>query len=83
MMRAAWLAQELLTTFAEEIGEVALQPGTGGILEIRLDGKLLFSRKEAGRFPEAKEVKQLVRDAIAPERHLGHSDLSDEERLET
>jgi selenoprotein W-related protein len=79
MMRA----QELLTTFAEEIGEVALQPGTGGILEIRLDGKLLFSRKEAGRFPEAKEVKQLVRDAIAPERHLGHSDLSDEERLET
>ena len=83
MMRAAWLAQELLTTFAEEIGEVALQPGTGGILEIRLDGKLLFSRKEAGRFPEAKEVKQLVRDAIAPERDLGHSDRSDEERLES
>lgn len=83
MMRAAWLAQELLTTFAEEIGEVALQPGTGGILEIRLDGTLLFSRKQAGRFPEAKEVKQLVRDAIAPDRHLGHSDRSDEERLET
>lgn len=82
MMRAAWLAQELLTTFAEEIGEVALQPGTGGILEIRLDGKLIFSRKQAGRFPEAKEVKQLVRDSIAPERHLGHSDRSGEEPLE-
>ncbi len=83
MMRAAWLAQELLTTFSEEIGEVALQPGTGGILEIRVDEKLVFSRKEVGRFPEAKEVKQLVRDAIAPDRHLGHSDRSDEERLES
>ena len=83
MMRAAWLAQELLTTFSEEIGEVALQPGTRGILEIRVDEKLVFSRKEVGRFPEAKEVKQLVRDAIAPDRNLGHSDRSDEERLES
>ncbi len=78
MMRAAWLSQELLTTFSDEIGEVALQPGSGGVLEIRLDGELLFSRKEAGRFPEAKEIKQLVRDRIAPERHLGHSDRPDE-----
>lgn len=74
MMRAAWLAQEILTTFSEEIGEVALQPGTGGVLEIRLNGDLLYSRKEEGRFPEAKEVKQLIRDRIAPERDLGHSD---------
>lgn len=83
MMRAAWLAQELLTTFGEEIGEIALQPGTGGILEIRLDGALIFSRKEAGRFPESKEIKQLVRDRIAPERDLGHSDRADEDRLES
>lgn len=74
MLRAAWLAQELLTTFAEEIGEVALQPGTGGVFEIWVDGTLIFSRGEAGRFPEAKEVKQLVRDHIAPGRDLGHSD---------
>ncbi len=74
MMRAAWLAQEVLTTFAEEIGEVALQPGTDGVLEIRLDGKLIYSRKEEGRFPEAKEVKQLIRDRIDPNRDLGHSD---------
>ena len=54
MMRAAWLAQEILTTFSEDIGEVALQPGHGGILEIRLNNELIFSRKESGRFPEAK-----------------------------
>ena len=73
-MRAAWLAQEVLTTFTEEIGEVALQPGTDGVLEIRLNGDLLYSRKTEGRFPEAKEVKQLIRDRIAPQRDLGHSD---------
>lgn len=77
LLRAAWLAQELLHTFSEELGEVALQPGTGGIMEIRVNGELIFSRKEAGRFPEAKELKQLVRDRIAPDRHLGHSDRKD------
>jgi selenoprotein W-related protein len=74
LLRAAWLAQELLTTFESDIRSVSLVPGSGGILEIRLNGELLFSRKEAGRFPEAKEIKQLVRDRIDPERSLGHSD---------
>jgi selenoprotein W-related protein len=68
------MAQELLTTFADDLGEVALVPGQGGVLEIRLDGELLFSRATEGRFPEAKELKQLVRDRIAPGRDLGHSD---------
>lgn len=75
LLRAAWLAQELLSTFdGGELGEVALVPGTGGIFEIRCDGELLWSRKAEGRFPEAKEVKQLVRDRVEPDRDLGHSD---------
>jgi selenoprotein W-related protein len=74
LLRAAWMAQELLTTFDTELGEVALVPGTGGVFEIRLDGELIWSRKDEGRFPDAKEVKQRVRDLIAPERPLGHSD---------
>ncbi len=74
LLRAAWLAQELLTTFEAEIGEVALVPGKGGIFEVRLDGTTLFSRKEHGRFPESKELKQLIRDRIAPDKNLGHSD---------
>ncbi len=61
-------------TFGQDLGEVALIPGTGGIFEIRLNGQVLFSRKTAGRFPESKEIKQLVRDVIDPERDLGHSD---------
>lgn len=76
LMRAAWMAQELLTTFDEGLGEVALVPGRGGVFEVRLDGETIYSRKEAGRFPESKELKQLVRDRIDPDRDLGHSDRS-------
>ncbi len=74
LLRAAWLAQELLTTFDADLKSVNLMPGTGGILEVRLNGQLLFSRKEMGRFPEAKELKQLIRNVIDPDRSLGHSD---------
>lgn len=74
ILRASWLAQELLFTFEGELGEVALVPGTGGVFEVRLDDELVFARAEAGRFPESKELKQLVRDRISPERDLGHSE---------
>ena len=74
LLRTAWMAQELLTTFPEEIGEVAMLPGTGGVFEIRVNDELIWSRKEQGRFPDIKELKQLVRDKIAPDRELGHSE---------
>ena len=74
LLRAAWLAQELLMTFESDIGRVSLVPGSGGIFEVRLGGETLFSRKQAGRFPESKELKQLVRDRIDPQRSPGHSD---------
>ena len=74
-LRAGWLAQELLTTFAEELGSVMLTPdASGGVFDVRVDGDMIWSRKERGRFPESKELKQLVRDRIAPGRSLGHSD---------
>lgn len=74
ILRAGWFAQELLSTFGEDLGEVALLPGTGGIFEVRLDGTVLWNKKEVGRYPEPKEIKQLIRDRIAPGRDLGHSD---------
>ena len=78
LLRAAWMAQELLTTFETEIGGVTLVPGTGGIFEVRSAGKLLWSRKAEGRFPDIKQLKQLVRDAVAPDKPLGHSDRKPE-----
>lgn len=68
------MAQELLSTFQTEIGGVSLVPGTGGIFEVRLDDTIIWSRKDRGRFPDIKELKQLVRDQIAPGRDLGHTD---------
>jgi selenoprotein W-related protein len=74
-LRAGWMAQELLTTFAEEVGSLQLTPdATGGVFDVRINDELIWSRKERGRFPESKELKQLVRDRIAPGRSLGHSD---------
>ena len=74
MLRAAWLAQELLTTFEDDVTEVALAPGTGGVFEVRVGAETVWSRKADGGFPQPKELKRRVRDVIAPGRSLGHSD---------
>ncbi len=78
LLRASWMAQELLTTFSEELGAVTLLPDkAGGVFEIRVNGTLIWSRKMKGRFPEIAELKRLVRDNIAPNRNLGHLDKTD------
>jgi selenoprotein W-related protein len=73
-LRAGWYASELLSTFGQDLGEVALVPGTGGIFQVHVNDTLVWDRAVQGGFPEAKELKQLVRDHIDPERSLGHSD---------
>ncbi|MEE2953131.1 selenoprotein W-related protein [Fulvimarina manganoxydans] len=74
LLRAAWMAQELLSTFGTDLGGVTLVPSTGGHFEITYDGETLWERKADGGFPEAKILKQRVRDRLDPERSLGHSD---------
>ncbi|NIP30463.1 MAG: SelT/SelW/SelH family protein [Candidatus Dadabacteria bacterium] len=74
LLRSAWFAQELLSTFENELSEVSLIPGNGGIFEIRLKDFVLWSREETGKFPEIKELKQIVRDHISPNKDLGHID---------
>ncbi|WP_225891042.1 SelT/SelW/SelH family protein [Streptomyces dioscori] len=71
--RASWLAQELLTTFEQELTELALKPGTGGVFVVRVDDEVVWDRREQG-FPEPTAVKRLVRDRVAPEKSLGHSE---------
>lgn len=74
LLRSAWMAQEVLSTFSLEMGEVILRPGSGGIFEISLDGELIWERKRDGGFPDIKVLKQMVRDRIDPDRDLGHVD---------
>jgi selenoprotein W-related protein len=74
LLRAAWMAQEVLQTFGLEMAAVTLVPGTGGIFEITLSGELVWERKRDGGFPDVRQLKQLVRDRIDPDRDLGHID---------
>src|SRR5690606_16859958 len=74
MLRAAWLAQELLSSFDGGLDEVALHPGSGWAVEVWLDDVLVWERQRDGCFPEAKELKQRVRDQLCPDKSLGHSD---------
>lgn len=39
---------------------VAIKPSDGGIFDIALDGKLIFSRKQEGRFPTVDEIKRQI-----------------------
>lgn len=34
LLRAGWMAQELLSTFDEELDALTLKPGSGGIFEV-------------------------------------------------
>lgn len=78
LLRAAWVAQELLQTFRTRLGEVALVPGTDGVFRVTLDAGdgpvLLWDRKADGGFPEIPDLKRRVRDAVAPDLSLGHTD---------
>jgi selenoprotein W-related protein len=74
LLRAGWLAQELLSTFESDIGEVALSPAESGVFQVIAAGQTVWDRKVDGGFPQAKELKRRVRDVISPEKDLGHSD---------
>lgn len=75
LLRAGWMAQELLQSFGTDLGGVTLVPGEiGGIFEITLDGDVIWERKRDGGFPDARVLKSIVRDKIDPDRDMGHID---------
>ncbi|KAL3766060.1 hypothetical protein ACHAWU_002775 [Discostella pseudostelligera] len=91
MLRASWIAMELLTTFVKEdrlaavtlipTGGGGMQEEEGGIFRVSANDAVLWDRKVMGRFPESKEVKQLVRDIVDPTKDLGHSDVGAEKNI--
>jgi len=40
--------------------EATLTKGSGGVLDVLLDGQLIFSKKQIGRWPELKEVLEKI-----------------------
>lgn len=65
--RAAWLAQELLAAYEGDLAGVTLVPGRGGVFDVRIDGELVFSQKQAGRLPEPRELKDALRARLGLE----------------
>lgn len=75
LLRAAYMAQEFLTTFEEDLDSVQLKPGeVPGRFFIKIGDEVVFDRKSYGGFPEIKVLKQLIRDKVNPQKSLGHSD---------
>ena len=80
LLRAAYMAQEVLTTFTEDVKGVSLQPAAiSGTYTIWVENEKIFDRKEMARFPDIKELKQLIRDKVSPNKDLGHSDKKNKE----
>jgi selenoprotein W-related protein len=78
LLRAQWYAAELLSSFEEELGEVALAPASrdeeAGVFRVEVEGHHVWNRKRDGGFPEITELKRRVRDVVAPDKQLGHAD---------
>ncbi len=65
------MAQELLASFHDDLYEVTLRPGSGGVFEIWANDALIWERKRDGGFPDAKDLKLRVRDFAFPDKALG------------
>ena len=74
LLRGAWVAQEILSTFEDVVDEVALIPGKDGVFQVRLGDEMIWCRKRDHGFPQPRELKQRVRDLVARDRDLGHID---------
>jgi selenoprotein W-related protein len=75
MLRATYMAQEFLFSFADDVKGVMLQPAeVAGMYQIWVNDNLIFDRKTNGGFLEIKFLKQQIRDKVNPDKNLGHSD---------
>lgn len=98
ILRASWYQQELLQTFTSKastleeshINSVVLRPsfipGTFQVLVKKSpnsDWVLVWDRLRDGGFPEAKALKQCIRNVVSPETALGHSDKKSDGTLLT
>ncbi|OYD08340.1 hypothetical protein CHM34_05705 [Paludifilum halophilum] len=58
------MAEEVFSEFRQQIEEMTLVPSGGGVFEVDLDGKRIFSKKQLNRHAEEKEIPKLIHDEI-------------------
>lgn len=62
--KAVALASNLLDEHKNSLEMVKIIPSSGGVFEVTLDDKLIFSKKQLGRFPNKDEVEETVRNEV-------------------
>jgi len=60
--RAAGLADDIKKEFGED---ATLVKGRDGVFEVTVDGELVYSKRELGRFPNPGEVEDSLRSKLA------------------
>ena len=58
------LSGDLVREFEQEIQSLELLPSDGGRFEVRVNGDLVFSKKQLGRHAEPGEVAGIVRKLV-------------------
>jgi len=62
--RATRVADEILRTYKGAVGAVTMVPSSGGVFAVGLDGTVIFSKDEQGRFPDPGEMVLLLSDIV-------------------
>ena len=58
------MTEKLLKEFQHTVGSAKLVPGGKGMFEVSINGELVFSKKEKGRFPDIKELRESLKAAV-------------------
>ncbi len=59
------VAKQLLGRFRNDISALKLVPGEKGVFDVRIDGELVFSKHETGRFPDEGEITEAAKARIS------------------
>lgn len=51
------LAEKILRKKKQAVSKLVLVPADGGVFEVEVDGELVYSKKQTGRFPEWDEMQ--------------------------
>jgi selenoprotein W-related protein len=65
--RAMEMVNQLLSSYGIPLNKkmtISLKPSDGGIFDVVLDGKVIFSRKQEGRFPTVDDIKSKIDPAL-------------------
>ncbi len=58
--RTQWMVGEVLSDLQDDIKSLKIIPGGGGCFEWTVNGELVFSKNQSGRFPDIDELKEII-----------------------